>query len=164
MNAIKRGGMRFKNNTLDYGLIARLLHWLSVTLLLSVLYLAGQIELEGEVIQRLALIDQHSLIGFGLLALMLLRFSWRQVNVNPVKSYSLHPLQKMAAITLHRGIYALIIVQCLLGGYLWFCKPGDLSTAVLAHDVMNDLVYIILFIHISAALYHQVFGVVSSKP
>lgn len=163
MSAVKSSGVRFKNSTLDYGLIARLLHWSSVALLLSVLYLAGQIEVELEVIQRLELIDQHSLMGLCLLLLMLLRFGWRQLNINPVESYSLHPLQKMAAITLHRGIYALLITQCLLGLYLWHFSSSEPGAAALLHDVMNDLVYIILAVHISAALYHQVFGVISPK-
>jgi cytochrome b561 len=155
--------MKFRNSAFDYGLVARLLHWSSVAVLLSVVTLAGQIELASEVLYRLDLINQHSLIGLCLMFIMLLRFLWRQINKNPVKGYKLHPLQKMAAMTLHRGIYAVILLQCLLGLYLWLYIPGPQSVFVYTHDVMNDLITLILIFHILAAFYHQVFGVISLR-
>ena len=170
--------MLIRNSETHYGQVARTLHWTSVTLLVLAVYTStvlGDLE-DGP--ERLAVIAEHVSYGLALLILMLARFYWRQVNHNPLLSYSIHNIQKRAAISVHWFVYAAVICQSAIGinqlvaggGGLTFFGwdiihsfgPPNSALAERLNDVHHALantIYIALSIHICAALYHQVFGV-----
>ena len=131
-----------------------------------------------EGLQRLSIVAEHASYGLALLVVMLGRFYWRQVNRNPLLSYSIHPLQKRAAVSVHWFVYAAVIFQCVIGinqlaaagaglNFFGWQLIGSLGTANEQHlERLNDVhqaianaIYVALSIHILAALYHQVFGV-----
>jgi cytochrome b561 len=170
--------IHYKNTPTHYGLIAKILHWSSVFLLLSVIIIASSFEeLENTDPSKQHLINQHVSIGLIFLLFMLTRFVWRQANPNPILSYQLKRWQKHTAISLHRFIYFIILIQCACGMLISLSgeelitlfetlaiKPVintpwlfDLSKDV--HQSIADLIYFVLAIHISAAIYHQIFGV-----
>lgn len=110
------------------------------------------------------------------------RLCWRNLNPNPVHSYSIKPWQKLLAISLHRSIYIVIITQCFLGILIWLTsgKTFDLfnlfelpalldkthpmsETALAIHYLISVMIYPLFTVHISAAIYQQVFGLVEDN-
>ena len=109
---------------------------------------------------------------------MSLRLYWRCTNENPVHSYNIYSWQKFAALFLHRGIYFVVITQSLTGllnlvsagsGIAFFDlfeipallnRNDDLHKVFTSiHNVISIVIYPLFAIHISAAIYHQLFGV-----
>lgn len=171
--------IHFKNTETQYGLVARVLHWGSVALLVTLILISGQFE-EMEVSpERLELIITHSSIGLIFMLLMLSRLTWRNMNINPIKSYSMKVWQKIAAISLHRCIYIVLITQCVIG-ILMLLTVGEpihffefFEIAPVmdkkesfhvflknSHAFISIVIYPMFAIHISAAIYHQIFGLV----
>ncbi|MGQ2964288.1 cytochrome b [Methylophilus sp.] len=176
-------GIDLKNSKTQYGLIARILHWSSVAMLLTIIVVASQFSDQAPGPEKLALISSHSSIGILLFMLMAARLTWRNLNANPIHSYSIHNWQKLLAISLHRTIYVIIIAQCCLGILLLltsgetfhffdvFELPALLATAhpmhatVLGlHYLVSVMIYPLFAIHITAAIYHQIFGLVEENP
>lgn len=167
-----------RNSETQYGILGRTLHWVSVALLLTVIVVSGQFEDLPDGLEKSSLIAQHVSFGIMLFLVMATRFTWRQMNKNPVYSYSMPAWQKRSAITLHYTIYIFVITQCLVGFVMMvfngekiaffdalvvgpIMKTDDAISAFLigAHAQLSVLVYPLFAIHISAAIYHQIFGV-----
>jgi cytochrome b561 len=168
-----------KNSHTQYGLVARILHWSSVAMLLTIIVVASQFSDLAPGPERLALISSHSSIGILLLMLMTARLTWRNLNANPIHSYSIKTWQKLLAISLHRAIYIIIITQCCLGMLMLltsgepfhffnvFELPALLkqahpvhATVLGLHYLVSVMIYPLFAIHITAAIYHQIFGLV----
>jgi cytochrome b561 len=169
--------MNIKNTNTQYGLIARILHWLSVALLLSLVVIASQFEEMLASPEKLKLTILHSSVGMVFFIVILARLSWRNINHNPIKSYRIKGWQKLAAISLHRSIYVVLIAQCIagivtlitMGKPLYIFNLFELIPLIERHTTFNTfalnthqfisiMIYPLLAIHISAAIYHQIFG------
>ena len=172
----------FKNTTTQYGLGGRILHWTSVSLLIALIVTANQFEGLAEGLDKKDLVNLHVSLGLIFLMIMFSRLYWRLTNVNPVHSYQIPSWQKFSAIFLHRTIYAIVIFQSICGisslifsgkgiaFFSIFTIPTFLTEQKLYLELSNTLHYVIsiviypLFaIHISAAIYHQLFGVVDDE-
>ncbi len=172
-------GIDFKNSNTQYGLIARILHWTSVVMLITVIVVASQFTDEASSPEKLELISRHSSIGIMLFILMIARLTWRNLNSNPIKSYNIKIWQKLLAVSLHRSIYIIIIAQCFLGVLMLltsgktlhffnlFALPPLLEKANPIHEtvlgfhyLISIMIYPLFAVHITAAIYHQVFGLV----
>ena len=98
------------------------------------------------------------------------------MNKNPVYSYAMSRWQKLAAISVHYSIYAFVIGQCVLGVALKIVSGEaihifDYTLAApimeknqgisqVLKDTHSDLTYLaypLFAIHISTAIYHQIF-------
>ena len=91
-----------RNTPHSYGHVARLLHWTSVFLLtLVIIYTPDSFSSET----KNTTAELHIVLGGMFLLILLMRFIWRQVNPNPIHSYSIALYQKLIAISLHRTIY-----------------------------------------------------------
>ena len=154
------------------------MHWTSVTLLVTLILTAdGFQDLEAGN-TRATLVRQHASWGLLFILVMFMRVGWRLSNLNPVRSYSIRNWQKFSAMFLHWTIYAVVITQALAGLLnLVFAGEGislfsifEISTSGQKHDGLLDLskmlhyvlsvvIYPLFAIHISAAIYHQLFGV-----
>lgn len=127
---------------------------------------------------KLDLIHQHASYGLVFLLLMSLRLFWRCTNHNPVHSYNIKNWQKFAAHFLHWSIYVIVITQSLAGilnlvfagSAIPFFDLFELPLPIDKHDGLRELfnsahyvlsivIYPLFAIHISAAIYHQLFGV-----
>lgn len=165
-----------KNSDTHYGVVAWTLHWMSVAALLATIVVSSQFE-GREVSKDDGTIMLHASVGIVLLALMVVRLTWRSINKNPVQSYRIHPAQKLAAKLVHLSIYLFLIVQCTLGLVILVAGARiipffQLSTfrtdafknvpleqlAINIHAYTSDAVYPLIGLHISAAIYHQIFG------
>ena len=168
-----------RNSSTQYGLIARILHWTSVAILLTLIVIASQFSDKDAGPDKLALVIQHSSIGMLFLMVMLARLTWRNLNPNPIHSYHIKSWQKLLAISLHRSIYIILITQCILGllilltsGEPWhffnllevpplFAKADVIhKTAEGLHYLVSVMIYPLFAVHITAAIYHQIFGLV----
>ena len=168
-----------RNSSTQYGLIARILHWTSVAMLLTLIVIASQFSDKDAGPDKLALVIQHSSIGMLFLMVMLARLTWRNLNPNPIHSYHIKSWQKLLAISLHRSIYIILITQCILGllillssGETWhffnllevpplFAKADAIhKTAEGLHYLVSVMIYPLFAVHITAAIYHQIFGLV----
>lgn len=168
----------YRNTRTRYGLAGQILHWTSVTLLVILIVTAGKFEGIQESPDKTGLIMQHASWGLLFLLVMLLRVYWRITNLNPVRSYHIPDWQKFAAIFLHRMIYVVVITQSLVGlCNLLFAGRGisffglievpplinkdelfyEISKGI--HYVLSVVIYPLFAIHISAAIYHQLFAV-----
>lgn len=171
-------GIDFKNTEKHYGLVARVLHRSSVAVLVGVIYFSGLMEGLKSGPEKLGFVYDHASFGIAFLALMLVRFLWRLWNLNPVRSYSIKSWQKGMAINLHRALYAVFIIEALIGLVILFSNGEKLVlfkylalpsfmemdgawAGILrdCHRMILNGIYFLLFIHISSAVYHQIFGV-----
>lgn len=127
----------------------------------------------------LDLTTRHSTFGILLLGVMLMRFAWRLRNLNPVVSYTISALQKRAAISMHWFLYAVVLSQCTIGvlqlladgatiaisQYVIVETPAFRDDTICerlndVHASLAKLIYIAVAVHVCAAVYHQIFGVV----
>lgn len=171
--------MQLKNSETRYGHVARVLHWTSVGLLLASVILGAELAPPPSAQDRVEVIARHSSIGILLLAVMLMRFSWRLNSLNPVRSYTVSAWQQRAAISLHWFLYAVVISQCLVGLAQLFAdgSPIEIFDLVLLEssgmrddelrERLNDIhasfanvIYVVIAVHVGAAIYHQIFAVV----
>lgn len=172
----------FRNTATQYGLGGRLLHWTSVTLLLVMILTAdGFAGLEAGA-DRDRLVAIHVSWGLLFLLVMLLRVYWRCSNLNPVNSYSIRKWQKFAARSLHLCIYIVVITQSLSGllnllsdgaGIAFFSvfettalmqkQPALHAFSSAIHYTLSIVIYPLFAMHISAAIYHQLFGVLDDE-
>lgn len=173
--------LSFKNTKYDYGIVSRLMHWMSVILLVTLIIVSGQFEELAESEEKRELIQLHSSFGIVFFLLVVMRFYWRQVNLNPVLSFDIAVWQKYTAIYLHRLIYTILIFQCVLGLVMLFFSEEVVSffdfeigkgfkqtlglseLAKWFHSLVSVFIYPLLAVHISAAIYHQIFGVLDEK-
>jgi cytochrome b561 len=170
--------LQLLNSSTQYGLGGRVLHWSSVALLVTLILTANSFEDLETGATKVELIQQHASYGLIFLLLMSLRLYWRSTNENPVHSYNIHSWQKYSAIFLHRVIYFVLITQSLSGllnlvsdgSGIAFFNLFEIPALLNRHDelhkiftsihyVISIVIYPLFVIHISAAIYHQLFGV-----
>jgi cytochrome b561 len=157
-----------------YSAIARIFHWLTAALVLTMIPLGIVIgnELGGAWQDRLY--DLHKSLGVVVLALVVLRLLYR-LSRRPARLPSDIPmLQRFAAHAVHWALYGLLILQPLLGwiGTVAFPAPVPvfglfnmpmivgpdraLSDRLLGlHGPVGLLIGVLALIHIGAALYHH---------
>ena len=154
------------------------MHWFSVALLATMIVTALPFEELDPGPEKTELVRRHASYGLIFLLVMGLRVYWRLTNVNPVLSYSIRNWQKVCAVFLHRTIYFVVITQALTGiaslvsGGLAIPFFNVFETPVFSdrHDALYDLfteihhtisviIYPLFAVHITAAIYHQIFGV-----
>jgi cytochrome b561 len=167
-----------RNSATHYGLIGRVMHWSSAGLLVTLILISGEFEDLAEGPERAALVREHASWGLVMLLLMSARLGWRSSNPNPVDSYTIRIWQRLAAYGVHRTIYIVIIGQCLIGIFYLAAadRPlplfdfGELSLPFGRRETLAEIfknvhaaislaIYPLFAIHISAAIYHQLFGV-----
>lgn len=169
----------FKNTKTHYGLTGKLMHWTSVILVVTVIIVSSQFEnlIAGN--EKTRLVTLHSSIGIILFLLMLGRLTWRNININPIQSYSIRTWQKFVALSLHKSIYIVIISQCILGTIILFTNGKPIpffevfdmppllhentqvnEWVIDSHHFISMMIYPLFAIHISAAIYHQIFGLI----
>ena len=154
------------------------MHWLSVALLATMIVTALPFEELDSGPEKTELVRRHASYGLIFLLVMGLRVYWRLANFNPVLSYGIRNWQKVCAVFLHRTIYFVVITQALTGiaslvsGGLAIPFFNVFETPVFSdrHDNLYDLfteihhfisvlIYPLFAVHITAAIYHQIFGV-----
>jgi cytochrome b561 len=159
---------------LKYGATAKWLHWLIAFFVILMLIFGRTLE-ALPITERQEMIMGHSGLGTLVLLLMLFRWPWRLTHEPPGPTQTMGPWQVRLSKAMHWGLYALIVLQPLLGiGQAMFITEynvvafnlidysslasADANKARIFHILhgLNATVLSVLVIgHIGAGLYHH---------
>jgi cytochrome b561 len=163
----------FMNTRDDYGLIARLLHWLVFALVIGMLAAGMSLELLPGGGFRNFVIGMHKSTGVVVLLLMIVRLVWRVSNPRPRDLGNVAALNYIAHV-LHVCLYVLLFLQPLSGilfsqahGYpvsvfgIFTLPPLIWNSAVLGnifgeiHGVTAVVLTLAIAVHVAAGLKHH---------
>lgn len=166
--------MALQNNTIKYGTVAKMLHWVMAILIIAMLVMGLIINDMSPSLDKLKLIGLHKSTGIVLLGLVMIRVIWKYINVAPLLPYKLKKLEKMAAYLAHALLYMGMFAMPLSGwamssaaGYKvsvfgWFTLPAlmtpDKQMRIFfsqSHQYIAWGLIIMLALHVMAALLHH---------
>ena len=103
--------MALKNTDVQYGSLAKLLHWVIAAGILTLLFLGlAQADMErGDAKSYLRFI--HSSVATVVLLLMSARLIWRLINPTPAHPEGMPGWQKLVASATHWGLYLCVFIQ-----------------------------------------------------
>ncbi len=160
-----------------YGGVARFFHWSIAGLIVLQYVLAKLGEVagdDGERLRALALLANHKSIGMTVLALAVLRVSWRFIKTPPRLPVGMPNWQQTASHVSHWSLYALIFAMPISGWLLssaaaysvsWFgvftwpdlIEPSKAWRSAMhsTHDILGKLLFAVALLHIVAAFKHH---------
>jgi cytochrome b561 len=151
----------------------RVLHWLMAVCIIAMLFIGiGMVSTVRP--DHLVLVSLHKPLGIAILILALVRVAVRLVSGTPDLPADLPAPMKLAASLSHYALYALMIAMPLIGwgmlsagGYPVVLFSGFQLPAILpqsdalhaalwtAHQVFAFLLFGVILLHVSAALFHR---------
>ncbi len=153
---------------------ARVLHWVTAALVLTMVPVGIIIANEWGGKLQDALYSLHKSVGALLLALVVVRLAYRLTHKPPPLPGDIPPVQRLAAQAMHWVLYALLIVQPLLGWAGTSAYPAPvpvfglfelppllapnraLSEQLLSvHGLVGLTIAGLAALHIGAALFHH---------
>lgn len=160
---------------LRYDNVAVALHWLTVLLILTQLYLGFTFADMARGPERTQLFTWHKTVGATILIVTLIRLAWRRTHEPPPFPESLPRWERLAAVWNHRAFYLLLIAlpltglatisaghsgtTSLIGGIPLPLIPGIPEAAgETLGNVHTTLVFVtiaLVLLHVAAALKHQ---------
>lgn len=105
--------MRLKNSENHFGLIAILLHWIMAVLIIGLLTVGLYMVSMPISLEKLKYYGWHKEFGLLVLALAIVRLSWRIINVTP--NLSLPWYEKLAARLVHWAFYVFLFAMPISG-------------------------------------------------
>ena len=165
--------MRFFNSLNEYGLLAKLFHWITFLVLILQIpfgfYLVG-LEFSDE---RIELENVHILIGITIFYVTLFRLMWKFINPNPTSSINIFKGQALVAKLNHFLLYLSILMITTSGilkklymgetlNFLFFNYSFKKDNFILAdafyqvHIYANYLLIALVILHILAVIAHHV--------
>tara|TARA_B100001093_G_C26334295_1_gene803207 strand:+ start:55 stop:588 length:534 start_codon:yes stop_codon:yes gene_type:complete len=107
--------MIFRNSSSEYGLVSKLLHWITFILLIGQVPIGFYlVELEFSE-QRINLENIHILIGISIFYFVLIRLIWKLFNPSPKTKYEFFKGQFLIAKTNHLLLYICIFAITISG-------------------------------------------------
>jgi cytochrome b561 len=165
--------MHVKNTLTEYGIISKLLHWLSAILLLIQIPLGFYlVDLDfGE--ERLSIENIHIIFGLSIFYLVIIRLLNKILNPTPKLDSDIFKGQKFIANLNHILLYVAIlsitisgILKKLFNGetlVIFFIEIKIQDNFTLAdqfyniHIISNYLIIALITLHISAVIIHRLF-------
>ena len=165
--------MRIFNSLNEYGLLAKLFHWITFLVLILQIpfgfYLVG-LEFSDE---RIELENIHILIGITIFYITLFRLMWKFINPNPTSSINIFKGQALVAKLNHFLLYLSILMITTSGilkklymgetlNFLFFNYGFKKDNFILAdafyqvHIYANYLLIALVILHILAVIAHHV--------
>ncbi|MFC6149618.1 MULTISPECIES: cytochrome b [Mumia] len=165
-----------------HGVVARLLHWVTVLALVAQLLVGytmtgGGGPLDGWVDSAYdgdedLLLPLHMALGLAILALAVVRLAWRLITTLPPWPPTLTPRERRFATVVERSLYALLFVVPLTGLALVLGSGEDFETSdkgewqapwsfadddtlVALHVASHLVLYAAIALHVGFALKHQ---------
>ena len=166
--------MALRNTRLEYGLVAKWLHWIVALGILALVFLGLlQSDMDSGP-QRTAIRELHGSIALLVFALTVLRLIWRWMNEAPAHPAGIPAWQRASAAFVHAAIYVAVFVQ-LVSGALAVATGGKAITffglfsialpVAKNHDIHEFWVEVheagwiaiaaLVAVHVLAALYHH---------
>lgn len=166
--------MRWRNSPDRFGASARLLHWLTVLLLIGSfglgLYMVGL----GFSPRQIEIYTWHKWIGVTVLGLTILRILWRRFDPSPALPGSMSALERTLARLSHAMLYVMLVVMPVTGWimssalgvpvvYLGVVELPDLVSAdrefgeamKVVHWGLSRLFLVLIALHVLAAFHHR---------
>lgn len=163
-----------KNNNDQYGSVAKIFHWLMGILIIAMLAVGLYMTGLPAGPDKSQIYGIHKAVGAIILALVVIRFIWRNLNIVPLLPSTLPNIYKMLAHGAHMSLYALMIIMPMSGwimssaaGYpvsvfglfnlpdLVSKDPVLREMAGFIHTICAYLLIGLLVLHIAAALKHH---------
>lgn len=152
----------------------RILHWLTLFLVAAIFVLAFSIDFASSRAEAVALTQLHRSFGLTLWAVTIGRLAWRQFARFPNWPADMPPAMRLAAQGSEYALYALLLIQPLLG-LIYTNAHGDrvdlfllgrlpaligrdrpLAKQLLsAHETVGLVFLGLIALHAAAALYHH---------
>ena len=163
-----------RNTRTRWGALSQFLHWLMAALIgVQIgLGLAGANLPLG--MSKLATLARHKSLGLTILALALIRLTWRALNPTPALPGALKAYERRLALATHVALYTLLIALPVTGWIMssargfpvsWFNlvqlpnlvrpDPALYHAMVLTHIVLASTLGLILILHVAAAIRHH---------
>jgi cytochrome b561 len=166
--------LNWKNSSDSWGAPAKLLHWLVAVLIFAQIALGLTAKGWRLSPTKLELFVWHKSVGMLILALVVLRLTWRLANPTPDLPAGTPAWERAAARASHALLYVLMLAMPLTGwivnsasgvpfSIFWWIPlpaivPPDKHTADLAalvHGSLFVLLALVLVVHVGAALRHH---------
>lgn len=112
-----------KNTSVEYGSVAKFLHWLIFILVLGMLiagYFMGDIEDKA---LRGSVINLHKQAGLIILLLMMIRVIWAYINVKPALPLNTARWEEWTRDAVHWAMYVVLILMP-VSGWVMSCAAG----------------------------------------
>ena len=161
----------------QYGAIAKLFHWVTLGLMLMALPLGFVIQHVKDA-SKMGFYALHESVGLTILFVALARLAWRWLSPPPSLPNDMPKLFRAASAAVHHSLYALLILQPLLGfmatnawgfpmrgataylGFIEFPKfmeawEGLAKILALLHSIGGWLLVVLIALHIAGALFHH---------
>ena len=163
----------FMNTRDQYGLIARLLHWLIFVLVIGMLMGGSALSFLPSGGFKSFAVGAHKSIGIVIFVLMIGRLLWRRYNPQP-RALDANPVLNYIAQVLHICLYILLLLQPLVGilmsqafghpvavfggfelpSLVWH-SPLLGNFFLMVHGVTAVVLMVAIAIHAAAALKHH---------
>ncbi len=157
-----------------YGATAKWLHWITAIIII-VMLIAGRTLESLPIDERTQIIMVHSGLGTLVLVLLLVRLWWRRGHPVPGPTDNMSARQASLSTLMHRGLYALFLLQVCLGiGQAMFLTEypvvafGIIDYSAMAtgneglarafhigHGLNSVILSVLVLGHIGAAFYHH---------
>ena len=161
----------------QYGAIAKLFHWVTLGLMLVALPLGFVIQHVKDA-SKMGFYALHDSAGLTILFVALARLAWRRLSPPPSLPHDMPKLMRTTSTAVHHALYALLILQPLLGflatnawgfpmqgatAYLGFIElpkfmeawEGLAKILSLLHSIGGWLLVVLIALHIAGALFHH---------
>jgi cytochrome b561 len=165
--------MHVKNTLTEYGLISKLLHWISAVLLFIQIPLGFYLVDLDFGPERLTVEDIHVTMGLSIFYLVILRLLYKIFNPTPKLEPSVFKGQKFLAKSNHILLYVTILSITISGIFkklfngetlvIFFREIQIVENFEVAdffydiHIVSNYLLIVLIIIHILAVIVHKLF-------
>ena len=165
--------MHIKNTLTEYGLISKLLHWVSAILLLVQIPLGFySVDLDFGT-ERINIENIHVIIGLSLFYLVIFRLIYKIINPTPKLDPSVFKGQRFLAKLNHVMLYV-IILSITISGIFKKLFNGETLTIIFkkikiqdnfqlgelfydVHVFSNYLLIVLIVIHLMAIIAHKLF-------
>ena len=165
--------MHVKNTLTEYGLISKLLHWISAILLFIQIPLGFYLVDLDFGPERLTVEDIHVTVGLSVFYLVILRLVYKIFNPTPELEPSVFKGQKFLAKLNHVMLYVTILLIT-ISGILKKLFNGETLTIIFKkikiqdnfelgelfydiHVISNYVLIVLVIIHILAVITHKLF-------
>jgi cytochrome b561 len=157
-----------------YRVTARVLHWIVAVLILAMVPVGIIIANEWGGPAQTFLYNLHKSIGATLIPIVIARLIYRLLNPPPPLPDDIPAIQKFAAYTTHWALYALILIQPIVGYVMTSAYPAPVpffglfnlppiwpedralsEQLSLVHLYLGISIAVFAAMHIGAALYHH---------
>lgn len=166
--------MGLKNTTIEFGALAKTLHWLVAIGIFALIYLGLEQSGMESGPEKSEIRFIHASIALTVLTLMTIRIVWRFMNEVPAHPDGMAAWQRLSATVVHWGLYVVVFLQLISGGmtvatggkalpfFGLFSIPLPVAENHDNHEFWEEIhefawkiVAVLLAVHVLAAIYNH---------